>query len=272
MEEFGDFSLVLPVYHGDEFEFFEECFESILRNSLQPAEVIVVFDGEVDSEIENYLLSICENIDRILIKRLPKNEGLPTALNYAIDESRFGVICRMDADDICEDDRFLRQWTEFTTKCYDLLGTGVTEFVTQPDEPGNVRKYPTSRSKILRYLNFRNAFAHPTVMFQKNIFYEAGAYSTHDKYFEDWGLWLRMSHLTSAIGNLQQPLVRMRANMSQIQRRRGIDYIYHEWNFFLRYYKSGHLKFISLLYLIFIRTPIRLAPRDLLNFLYKKFR
>lgn len=272
MNRFGEFTLILPVYHGDKYEFFVECFESVLGNTLQPAEIIVVFDGKVDVRIDDYLSNIQKNVERLIIKKLPQNVGLPAALNIAIDESSFDVVCRMDADDVCDKDRFLIQWTEFSDKHYDLLGTGIIEFEKNPHEPSNVRQYPTSSAQIRRYLSFRNAFAHPTVMFKKNKYYEAGGYCSNDKYFEDWGLWLRMAKITRSVGNLEQPLVKMRANIEQLQRRRGIRYLYYEWNFFMRYYRSNHLKMSSFLYLLFIRTPIRIIPITFLKFIYKNRR
>lgn len=272
MIDFANFTLLLPVYIGDEYENFVECIASIKANNVQPAEILIIFDGPVISKVNSFVDALSESDAHVHVLKLPTNLGLSAALNTAIEYSRFEVLCRMDADDICEVDRFKCQWGKFHGEQYDLLGSAISEFGQNPQEILTVRTYPQSISDIKRYIKYRNPFAHPSVMFRKEIYLRAGRYHVEDRYFEDWGLWLRMLQISENIGNLEQPLVKMRANIAQTQRRRGVMYMYHEWRFFLKYQKSKHLNLNSLLYLLLVRTPIRILPKKILKAIFVRFR
>ena len=272
MIDFANFTLLLPVYIGDGYENFVECMASIKSNNVQPGEILIIFDGPVISKVNSFVDALSESNPNVRVLKLPTNMGLSAALNTAIEYSRFDVLCRMDADDICELDRFQIQLEEFNGKNYDLLGTAITEFSDSPEDVIGIKSYPNKASDIKRYIEYRNPFAHPSVMFRKDIYIKAGGYHSADRYFEDWGLWLRILQHTEDVGNLKAPLIKMRANVSQRSRRRGFKYIFHEWRFFLKYYRLGLLSLNSLLYLLFVRSPCRILPFQLFEFIYNKFR
>lgn len=272
MTSFADFTLLLPVYIRDKYEDFIDCITSIRANDVQPAQILIVFDGPVVPEISEFSDRLCKHEAHFSVLKLPVNRGLANALNVAVDNSRFDVICRMDADDVCEADRFRLQWNEFNEANYDLLGSSISEFDCNSKRPSNVILYPQYSSDVKRQIKYRNPFAHPTMMFRKDLYIKAGQYHPTDRYFEDWGLWLRILPFAKKIGNIQKPLVRMRANVSQRNRRRGYNYIICEWKFFIKYQKLGLLNFNSLVYLTFIRTPVRLLPFQLFEYIYNKWR
>jgi len=88
-------SIVVPVYNVEKY--VGECIESIIQQSYERLEIIIINDGSTDGSLE-----ICENYEvdsrvRVLDK---KNEGLSVARQLGIDESKGSYFCMVDSDDI----------------------------------------------------------------------------------------------------------------------------------------------------------------------------
>lgn len=77
-------------------------------NTLQPDQVIIVFDGPISVELQRVVSNFIAFL-RIDIVKLPENVGLGTALNYGLTRCRNEIVLRMDTDDLCTLDRFAVQ-------------------------------------------------------------------------------------------------------------------------------------------------------------------
>ncbi len=95
-------SVVVPA--RDNAAYIGETLESLLGQTLPPAEVIVVDDGSTDATAE--IAISCGDPVRV-VSQPP--EGLATALNRGIAEAAEALIAFCDADDICTLDRLERQ-------------------------------------------------------------------------------------------------------------------------------------------------------------------
>lgn len=86
-------SVIVPVYNVEDY--IEECIESIVKQSIDSMEIIVVDDGSTDNSI-----SIVEKFDDNRIKIIRKeNGGLSSARNAGIREARGKYIYFIDSDD-----------------------------------------------------------------------------------------------------------------------------------------------------------------------------
>ena len=88
-------SIILPVYNGETY--LEDSIKSILNQTYQNFELIIINDGSTDSShliIEKFLKS------NKIIYRSRKNKGLVKTLNEGIKLSSGNYIARMDQDDI----------------------------------------------------------------------------------------------------------------------------------------------------------------------------
>lgn len=91
-------SIIVPVYNAEKF--LKECIESILHQSYENIELILINDGSSDSSkkiIEKYM----EEDDRINLTNI-ENQGAPRARNIGIELSKGKYIMFMDSDDILE--------------------------------------------------------------------------------------------------------------------------------------------------------------------------
>jgi len=205
-------SIILPV-HGNT-SFLRDALNSIRTQSAPERikECIVVFD-RVEQEVKSqFQKEFSNNFWRFLDSPEP---GIVSALNFGIAQSRTEFIARMDSDDLMLPTRISDQLLRFQEEpSLVLLGTQIVEI----DVNGSYlreRIYPTKNHSLQKRLKIGNVFAHPSVLFKKEIFLKVGGYREFYEYAEDYDLWLRMSEFGS-IGNLDKSLLNYRIHLGQI--------------------------------------------------------
>ena len=225
MSENRKFSVLMSVYIKENPAFLEEAVESILHQTLQPSEVVIVEDGPLTPELYQVLEEL-EAQSSIPIKRclLEQNRGLGLALKYGVTQCQYDVIARMDTDDIAVEDRFEQQFELMGTENLDLLGGHIAEFIDQPDEIVSYRRVPIKHEDIIVYQRMRSAFNHMTVMFKKEMVLKAGNYED-GLYMEDDLLWLNMISAGARTGNVDQILCKVRVGAGMFERRGGFRYL-----------------------------------------------
>jgi glycosyltransferase involved in cell wall biosynthesis len=97
-------SVVLPVYNVAPY--IKEAIDSILNQSIQDFEILVIDDCSTDST-----LAIIKGFsdERIIIIEKEENKGLIDSLNLGFKLARGKYIARMDGDDISDLQRFEKQ-------------------------------------------------------------------------------------------------------------------------------------------------------------------
>lgn len=94
------FSVIVPVYNVEDY--LEKCIKSILSQTFDDFELILVNDGSTDSSLE-----ICQKFknkdDRVKVFS-KENGGLVSTRNYALKRSKGDYICYVDGDDWIEQD------------------------------------------------------------------------------------------------------------------------------------------------------------------------
>jgi glycosyltransferase involved in cell wall biosynthesis len=182
-------SVVMSVFNGGPY--LEAALESVLRQTLDSFEFVIVDDGSTDGSnrtIRNY----ARNHNSIVLVE-QENRGLPAALNRGIERASHDLIARMDADDVMLPSRlerqtmFLRQNPEVTVVCsYARLINSAGRVVgeSRPEFP------PADRLSVepAKFL----AFTHSSVMMRKQAVVAAGGYREKFFYAEDQDLWARL--------------------------------------------------------------------------------
>lgn len=94
----SNLSVVVPVYNVEQY--LPRCLDSLLSQTRQPEEIILVDDGSTDGSG-----AICDEYERkhnIVIAIHQTNQGLSAARNAGIDAARFDRITFVDSDDYIE--------------------------------------------------------------------------------------------------------------------------------------------------------------------------
>lgn len=192
-------SVVLPTYNAS-VPFLKEAVDSILNQSFQDFELIIVDDGSTD-ETPAYLSGLSDL--RVRVIRNDVNLGTTKSLNIGFREARGEYIARMDSDDISRADRFEKQLA-FMESHPDVIVCGAQVTRRQEDllpggtdtsaDPGRAKEPEDMEGYRIRML-FRNPGpAHPTAFFRRDallcyhILYDEGL-----RYAQDYDLWMRIS-------------------------------------------------------------------------------
>ena len=246
-------SVLLAIYKDDGF--FDEALNSVLKQTYHNLEVIVVANN-CDDKLWDKIIKYSEQDHRIVPLRL-RMGGLAFALNYGIEAAKGSYIARMDADDICLENRIEKQM-DFLLKNpdVDILGTQIEyiDIFGQKVENGRT-KVPIHHDEIVNFLKMRCAIFHPTVMFKKTKIIQLGGYK-YGFYGEDYELWIRSALSGLKFHNLNEVVLQYRIHENQMSSSKAKNSI----ACLLRYYfkQTNDLKFYlgSLLYSSFFQYLI----------------
>jgi glycosyltransferase involved in cell wall biosynthesis len=262
------FSLLMAVYKNDSADFLAQALDSVVANTCQPAQVVVVKDGPVTPELDRVLQQYSEHLALDLVS-LPVNKGLGPALNAGVLACREEWIARFDSDDICSATRFEEQLTYIAAHPQtSLLGGQIQEFETHHEHAYASRIVPVEQAAIYRFAKTRNPFNHMTVMFKKSAVLAAGNYQ-NDPLYEDYALWIRMVMQAQTVANLPAVLVYARAGNNMFRRRGGWKYAWNEIRFQYGFYRKGFLSLAQLMINIASRVPVRLVPNQARALIYR---
>lgn len=228
------FSVLLPVYRGDQADHLRRSFASATsEQTLPPDEVVLVQDGPVDRTLERTIEELCA-ASPVSVKHvvLAQNEGLARALGVGLAQCSHEVVARVDADDICEPERFAVQ-VPMVEGGLDLVGSAMSEFTVDPDRIEAVRRRPTTPEQIRRYAAFHNPFNHPTVVYRRSAVRAVGGYQEM-AFMEDYWLFARMIVANASVANVEASLVRYRADDALYGRRGGLRLLRSDVTFQLR--------------------------------------
>lgn len=200
-----DVTVLMSVYNGERY--LEEAIESILGQTFQDFEFIIINDGSTDGT-EEILTRYQQMDDRIRVYD-QENLGLIAALNMGCQLARGKYIARMDADDVSLPERFSRQLSYMDAHPeVGILGTW-TEYIDESGRRSDRLHLPTAPSLIRWALLFGNPIAHGSVMMRLDVIRRLGFYHSDALYCEDYNLWSRASMVTR-IANFPEVLLRYR--------------------------------------------------------------
>lgn len=210
-------SVLMSVYNGDRF--LKESIDSILSQTFTDFEFIIVNDASTD-KTPDILKSYSFRDPRIKIITNEVNLGLTKSLNVGIRNSKGEYVARLDAGDISEKDRLLKEVKFLDDNLeYVLVGTGVL-FVDSDDRVIKEIKVITENEKIKRNLIKHNQFIHSSIMIRREVLEKVGLYNEEWKYAQDYELYFRLCRY-GKVANLPDYLVKYVVYENSITRKKN---------------------------------------------------
>ena len=221
--KFLPFSVLMSVYAKDNPAWVAQALDSVLHNTVRPAEVAVAVDGPVPDSLR-HVLDEYAGKEGVLVWYFPQNRGRGAALQEAVPKCAHELVALMDADDICLLDRFEKQLARFAQEPnLAILGGAIEEVDAASLQPVAIRRVPLTDKDCQKFLKMRSPFNQVTVMFKKHLILQAGNYQPFHL-VEDYYLWARCATKQYIFGNLQDILVKVRINSAMYSRRGGWKY------------------------------------------------
>ncbi len=181
--------------------------------------VVVVDDGSVEPLDENYVSKITGK--PVMVIRMQQNVGITQALNagltWIVENITTNYIARLDCEDICRKERFVKQISFLKTHTQVSLLGSWCNFEDSKTGKHYLYKSPELHTSIVKDMYSRNSFIHPTVIINVSVFDKTGFYPTNYEYAEDYALFWKIC-TTSQAHILPESLVNCLLN------RNGISY------------------------------------------------
>lgn len=208
-------SVVMPVYNAEKY--LDESIESILKQTYQNFEFIIINDGSIDKSLE--IIKKYQNQDERIVLISRENKGLVASLNEGIAKAKGKYIARMDADDVSLSERLETQLKYMITNNLDICG-GNYLIIDQNSKTISTSEVPESFSEILLTMVSNVPFAHPSVMIKKfflddkKLKYGINGY----KNAEDLDLWINMYNQNARFGNVKKRIIKYRVVPTSMSR------------------------------------------------------
>lgn len=151
-------TVIVPVYNVEKY--VSQCLESIIKQSYQDLEIIVVDDGSTDKSG-----IICDELaqrDKRITVYHTDNHGLSAARNYAIDRAKGECIAFLDSDDWLETNAYERLISIATENNADVISFRFyQEYVNRTEESEKAREVFTVEGEdILKALVLEHRIGH----------------------------------------------------------------------------------------------------------------
>lgn len=209
-------SVIIPVYNKRRF--IKETIDSVVKQSYQNFEIIVVDDGSTDHSMD-IVNSLSDSRLRVFSQ---PNSGVERARNYGFSKSAGSFITFQDADDLMSQDRLEKQIDYFVSnEALVLVGTWANVIDVSGNVIGSICP-PTSNDALRLAHIFRNQFVSSSVMIRKTAISPHLVFNeTRNLYFsEDYDLWLRLAGEGTVV-NIPEKLTsyrRLKSSRSQDDR------------------------------------------------------
>ena len=219
-----EYSVLMSVYAKDNPVWLKVAIDSMMKQTMQPNQFVIVIDGPVEKTLNDILTDYESADDRFLILRLSENQGLSHALNLGLNYCLGTYIARMDADDYSVPQRCEVQLDAIINEGLDFVGCNVDEFIDIPDNVVSRVELPEFRSEMVAMAKRRCPVRHPALMLSKKAIHTIGGYDESLINGQDYDLVVRLLMRGFNCKNIQKPLVKMRVSPDFYKRRGGLAY------------------------------------------------
>lgn len=214
-------SVIMPNYNGAKF--IEKSINSILNQTYQNFELIIIDDGSSDNSTK-----LIESFDSKKIRFYINDEnlGVSATRNRAIDLSNGKYIAFMDSDDISPLNRLEIQ-VDFLEK-NDEFGLLSGHYESFTEYYGlytkrKFRKHSIIEEKIKVDLNFFGAIVSPATMIKKSVIDKHNIkFDTNLRIAEDFDFWRRIGKY-SKVMNLDKKLIYYRKHQNNSIKKRNLN-------------------------------------------------
>jgi glycosyltransferase involved in cell wall biosynthesis len=187
-----DISVIIPCYN--QAEYLPDCIESVLGQTVQPKEIIVIDDGSTDNTQD-----VAHKYPVKLIRQV--NKGLPSARNTGIMNSTGDYILPLDADDMLLDTCIEKMTEAIKVHGSDVIAPSFKTF--------GVNNGEVILAGIPGLKDFATANRLPYFCaIKKSVLLEVGGYSPRMYWgWEDFHLWMDIFKRGATLCCLQDILV-----------------------------------------------------------------
>lgn len=208
-------TVLMPAYNAERF--IAEAIESVLSQTYEDFELIVIDDGSSDSTYE--IAVRYARMDKRVKVISHANVGMGASLNKGLHLAGTELVLRMDADDVMMPNRIEGQ-VDFMLRHPDVaVASSLVYYINEQGEVigknSNDLKTPDD---LKRYLSAGEmiGFHHPAVIMRKSVVLNIGGYRPQFWPADDIDLWIRIAERGYVLLVQQEYLLKYRIHGSSI--------------------------------------------------------
>lgn len=220
-------SVVIPCYNYGQF--VEAAVDSVLRQTLQPSEVIVVDGGSDAPTLE--VLSRLEGRKCVSVHYRQGRHWVGDNRNFGISLARTPFVCCLDADDQLRQDHLEKAMLRLVAGSADVVGTSKRTF-------GEAQKAQLVEEWVQPEELLEENQVNTTAVFKHSLWRAVGGYEDtglgDQHYYEDWHYWIKCSLAGARICNLANEtsfFYRLHANTSLSQQSNQVPNLEQQRNY-----------------------------------------
>ncbi|MBL8816813.1 MAG: glycosyltransferase family 2 protein [Planctomyces sp.] len=192
----------------------EGTVRSIQNQTMRDWELIVVDDGSTD-DTPGILLRIAAEDSRIRVITQP-NRGLTQALIAGCNEARARYIARQDSGDFSLPERLATQYAYLEAHADAVaVGSSVRYIGPEGEFLGEWVRRQSPNETTGDLLERGTGFVHPSAMFRRASYIEAGGYRPQFRYAQDHDLWYRLAEI-GLLGSCPEVLFEYRQELGGV--------------------------------------------------------
>ena len=205
-------SVVMPVYNAEKY--VAEAIESILNQTLEDFEFIIVDDGSTDKSLE-IIKEYAKKDKRIKTIKNKGNIGNWASRNVGMNNARGKYIVTQDSDDLSNRDRIKIQVSVMEKNPnFGVVGSNIGIIDGKGNKIG-YRKYLEDDIKLRKMIYYFSPFANPAVIIRRDALKKSGIFDPKLRVSGDLDLWFRIGGQYE-FGNVAKELVKYRNHEDQI--------------------------------------------------------
>lgn len=199
-----EISIIIPTFNS--YDYICSAINSVLSQTYKDFEIIIIDDGSIDDTKE--VLTKYNGKIRYLYQ---ENQGVASARNLGIRESKGEYIAFLDSDDLWIPDKLAIQMDVFNKKPdIGLVCSSCIEF-NENKKLNYIIRPRNFRGCSFKDLFLENFIQTSTVVTKKESFQKVGLFDERLKVAEDYDMWLRIARYYP-VHFIKEPLVRYRIN------------------------------------------------------------
>lgn len=210
-------AVVIPAYNYAQY--LPACIESVLAQTFEPAEIVVVDDASTDDTPE-----VVRGYEgRVRYVRHDRNSGLSASRNTGVRHTSADLITFLDADDMMTPETLVAKSRRTVEHPTAKLVFSNVEVVDSAGQPVGIAR-PRDGARLLRQpelmamLLQRNPFFASTAVVARECFEVAGGFDETLRHAEDWDMWLRLAARFDAFWD-DAPLLLLRTHAASMMKR-----------------------------------------------------
>jgi len=229
-------SIIIPMYNASAT--IDRALESVLAQSFEDYEVIIVNDGSLDNSFEKAMVWSHRD-SRLHPMALPRNAGVSHATNVGIRSTHAPYVALLDADDSWHPSKLAAQVARMEADPKALMCATASEWITAEGRhhgwSQRYQDYEADRFYIHQYR--RSAVALPSVMLRRSALDQVGLFDESLKTAQDQDMWLRLA-FAGRVLYIDDVLTTIHMSPISLTQRNGISNYLNEMQVYVRHYPA----------------------------------